>query len=158
MKDLGSLTYFLGLEVQTDPFGIFLNQHKYTQDLIALVGLQDTSSVDTPLEVSQFMQAPHHLHLAVVHRIIRYLRGSPSHGLFFPTERVIFALWLTSKKQDRVSKSSTQSEYHAMFAACSEILWLHGLLVMLGCVLSDPTPLHTDNISVIQIATNPVFH
>ena len=127
MKDLGHLTYFLGLEVHTDSTGIFLNQHKYTQDLITLAGLQDTSSSDTPLEVntkyrseegdllldttvfrqlvgslnyltitrpnisfavqqvSQFMLTPCHLHLAVVHRIIKYLRGTPSRGLFFPT-------------------------------------------------------------------------
>lgn len=39
IKDLGSLTYFLGLEVYTDPFGIFLSQNKYTQALIALAGL-----------------------------------------------------------------------------------------------------------------------
>ena len=51
MKDLGPLTYFLGLEVHTTPSGIFLNQHKYTQDLITLAGLQDTSSV-APLEVN----------------------------------------------------------------------------------------------------------
>ena len=52
MKDLGPLTYFLGLEVHTESSGIFLNQHKYTQDLIALAGLQDSSSVDTPMEVN----------------------------------------------------------------------------------------------------------
>ena len=52
MKDLGPLTYFLGLEIQTTSTGIFLNQHKYTQDLITLAGLQDTSSSDTPLEVN----------------------------------------------------------------------------------------------------------
>ena len=127
MKDLGTLTYFLGLEVHTDSTGIFLNQHKYTQDLISLDGLQDTSSLDTPLEVntkyrsaegdllldptifqqlvgslnyltitrldiscaiqqvSRFMYTPRHLHLVVVRRIIKYLRGTPSHGLFFPT-------------------------------------------------------------------------
>ncbi|CAA2969944.1 Retrovirus-related Pol poly from transposon TNT 1-94 [Olea europaea subsp. europaea] len=52
MKNLGPLTYFLGLEVHTDSTGIFLNQHKYIQDLITLAGLQDSSSVDTPLEVN----------------------------------------------------------------------------------------------------------
>ena len=112
MKDLGSLTYFLGLEVHTESSGFFLNQHKYTQDLIALVGLQDTSSMDTNMEVntkyhqevgdllsdptmyhqlvgslnyltitrpdisfaiqqvSQFMQAPRHIHFTIVRRII----------------------------------------------------------------------------------------
>ncbi|XP_068662848.1 uncharacterized mitochondrial protein AtMg00810-like [Aristolochia californica] len=126
MKDLGHLTYFLGLEVHHRPSGIFLNQHKYTQDLISLDGLEDTSSVSTPMEVnvkyrkdegtlledptiyrrlvgsliyltttrpdisyvvhqvSQFMSSPRHLHLAAVRRIIRYLRGSPTRGLFFP--------------------------------------------------------------------------
>jgi hypothetical protein len=52
IKDLGPLTYFLGLEVHTDNLGIFLNQHKYTQDLISLAGLQDSSLVDAPMEVN----------------------------------------------------------------------------------------------------------
>jgi hypothetical protein len=39
MKDVGPLTYFLGLEVHTNSSGIFLNQRKYTQDLIGLAGL-----------------------------------------------------------------------------------------------------------------------
>jgi hypothetical protein len=34
-------------------------------------------------QVSQFMQTPCHLHLVVVHHIIRYLQRSPSRGLFF---------------------------------------------------------------------------
>ena len=156
-----------------------------------MAGLQDFTSVDTPLEVnvkyrrdegellpdptmfrqligslnyltitrpdisfavqqvSQFMQTPRHLHLAVVHRIIRYLRGSVSRGLFFPagsplrltgssdadwagcpdTHRSV-ASWCMflgnsliswkSKKQARVSKFSTESEYRAMSAVCSE--------------------------------------
>ena len=52
MKDLGPLTYILGLEVHTDSTGIFLNQHKYTKDLITLASLQDTSSSNTQLEVN----------------------------------------------------------------------------------------------------------
>ena len=52
MKDFGQLTYFLGLEVHHRASGIFVNQHKYIQDLITLVGLEDTSSIDTPMEVN----------------------------------------------------------------------------------------------------------
>ncbi|XP_047255214.1 uncharacterized mitochondrial protein AtMg00810-like [Capsicum annuum] len=33
-------------------FIVILNQHKYTQDLISLAGLQDSCSVDTPLELN----------------------------------------------------------------------------------------------------------
>jgi hypothetical protein len=138
-------------------------------------------------QVSQFMQTPRHLHLAVVRRIIRYLRGSPGRGLFFlagsPLSLVAYSdvdwagcldtRWSVigwcmflgnsliswkSKKQARVSKSSIESEYQAMFAACSEILWLHGLLAELGFSQSDTTPLQADNTSAIQIAANPVYH
>ena len=63
-----------------------------------------------------------------------------------------------SKKQVRVSKSSTESEYRAMSAACSEIVWLRGLLAEMGFPQTTPTLLHADNTSAIQIATNPVFH
>ena len=52
MKDLGQLTYFLGLEVHYRSHGLFVNQHKYIQDLITLAGFEDTSSVDTPMEVN----------------------------------------------------------------------------------------------------------
>lgn len=33
MKDLGSLTYYLGLKVHRSPSSISLNQHKYASDL-----------------------------------------------------------------------------------------------------------------------------
>lgn len=52
MKDLGSLTYFLGLEVHRGPSGISLNQHKYASDLVATASLQEAPSVDTPMELN----------------------------------------------------------------------------------------------------------
>ncbi|KAF5475035.1 hypothetical protein F2P56_006882, partial [Juglans regia] len=171
---------------------MLLHQHKYTQDVISLGGLQSGNSVFTPLEVnlklrqeegellsdpslyrqlvgslnyltitrpdisfavqqvSQFMQAPRHLHLAAVRRILRYLKGTSTRRLFFPKESSLqlvgysdadwagcadtrrsvtgWCMFLgnaliswKSKKQDRVSKSSTESEYRAMSSACSEI-------------------------------------
>ncbi|KAF5447355.1 hypothetical protein F2P56_032912 [Juglans regia] len=129
--------------------------------------------------VSQFMQAPQHLHLAVVRRIIRYLKGTSTRGLFFSKESSLQlvgysdANWARcadtrrsvtgwcmflgnaliswkSKKQDRVSKSSTESEYRAMSSACSEITWLRGLLGELDFPQLQSTPLHADNTSAIS--------
>ena len=103
------------------------------------------------------MLAPRHLHFAVVCRIIRYLQGSSRRGPFFPRGTPLWLVaysdadwagcpntrqsvtgWCMflsdsliswkSKKQDHVSKSSAESEYRAMSAACSKILWLRGLL------------------------------
>src|SRR3954469_14949673 len=52
MKDLGQLTYFLGLEVQYQQEGIFVTQHKYVHDLIKLAGLANATMVDTPMEAN----------------------------------------------------------------------------------------------------------
>jgi len=133
------------------------------------------------------MQYPRHLHLVVVHCIIRYLLGSSSRGLFYPagssirfvafsdadwagcpdTRRFVtgWCMFLDdcliswkSKKQDCVSKSLTESEYRVMSAACSEVVWLRGLLVEIGFPQTTPTLLHADNTNAIQIATNLVFH
>ncbi|XP_021732608.1 uncharacterized protein LOC110699395 [Chenopodium quinoa] len=50
MKYLGSLKYFLGLEVGRSSSGIFLCQRKYTLDIISEVGLLGSKLSLTPVE------------------------------------------------------------------------------------------------------------
>lgn len=45
-----------------------------------------------------------------------------------------------------------------MSSTCNEIICLRRFLRMLGVFLVEPTSLYADNTSVIQIASNPVFH
>ena len=45
-----------------------------------------------------------------------------------------------------------------MFVACSEIVWLLGLLSEHGFPPINPTLLHGDNTNAIQIAANPIYH
>ncbi|XP_056171270.1 uncharacterized mitochondrial protein AtMg00810-like [Syzygium oleosum] len=51
-KDLGQLSYFLGLEVTSDTSGYYLSQAKYATDLLSRAGLTDTKVVTTPLEIN----------------------------------------------------------------------------------------------------------
>jgi hypothetical protein len=52
MKDLGHLSYFLGLEVSSDSTGYYLSYGKYVSDLLSCVGLTDTKVVSRPLEMN----------------------------------------------------------------------------------------------------------
>ena len=49
------------------------------------------------------------------------------------------------KKQESISKSSTEAEYQSMFVACCQIIWLRDLLLELGYSQATPTPLYADN-------------
>ena len=51
-KDLGSLSYFLGLESSPTPDGLFLSQLKYARDILTRAQLLDSKPVHTPMVVS----------------------------------------------------------------------------------------------------------
>lgn len=50
MKDLGSLTYFLGLEIHRSSAGLYGSSNKYAQNIIKLACLTDQKQIDTPLD------------------------------------------------------------------------------------------------------------
>ena len=52
MKDLGHLSYFLGLEITHYIDGLYITQAKYVSDLLSRVGLTDNKTVDTPVELN----------------------------------------------------------------------------------------------------------
>lgn len=54
MKDLGVLTYFLGLEIQCTPLGI--HQPKYVEDLLSMARLSHGQSAVTPMEINVKLQ------------------------------------------------------------------------------------------------------
>ena len=136
--------------------------------------------------LSQFLSKPMKSHYQAALRIIRYLRGTPAHGLFFPSNFELklkgfsdsdwascpdsrrsitgFCIYLgnslvswKSKKQHIVSRSSSEAEYRAL-AAASEIQWLTYLLQDLPIPFHAPALLYCDNKSALHLAANPVFH
>ena len=49
MSLLGELTYFLGLQVQKNKYGIFLSQTKYLKPILKRYGMEDSKPVCTPM-------------------------------------------------------------------------------------------------------------
>ncbi|GMI78367.1 cysteine-rich RLK (RECEPTOR-like protein kinase) 8 [Hibiscus trionum] len=125
LKDLGQLTYFLGMNVQVVDQGIVLSQKKHILEFLEKTKMSDATPTPTPMitspqlssrddnpiedgslyrqvvgtlqhicttrpdihfsvnKVSQFMQAPLDKHWTTIKRIVRYLKGTLDHGLFF---------------------------------------------------------------------------
>jgi hypothetical protein len=137
-------------------------------------------------QVCQFMNAPTDIHLIAAKRVLRYIRGTLNHGLFYtpgpislsafsdadwagdPNDRrstsglLVYLghnpiTWF-AKKQLTVSRSSTEAEYRALASASAELCWLRALIKDLGIYLYDPPILWCDNVSALAIASNPVFH
>ncbi|XP_030959104.1 uncharacterized protein LOC115981055 [Quercus lobata] len=168
MKDLGTLSYFLRLEVTSSFDGYYLSQAKYASDLLSKAGITDNKTVSTPLEynakltpldgepisdatryrqldgsliyltvtrpdishvmgmVSKFMDTPRSVHYAAVLRILRYVKGTLYHGFYFLLGTSLVS-W-RSKKQDVVSRSSTEAKYRALADTTCELVWLCWLL------------------------------
>ncbi|XP_070667334.1 uncharacterized mitochondrial protein AtMg00810-like [Malus domestica] len=137
-------------------------------------------------QVCQFMHCPMDSHYAAVKQILRYLQGTIDFGIQFskgdldlhafsdadwagdPNDRrsttglVVYIgpnpISWSSKKQNTVSRSSTEAEYRALSSTAAEIDWITQLLQFMQIEVSGPTTLFCDNLSTIALAYNPVMH
>jgi histone deacetylase 1/2 len=64
----------------------------------------------------------------------------------------------SAKKQDTVSRSSTEAEYKSIANAIAEVIWVQSLLAELGVKLTQTPCLWCDNLGAIYLSANPVFH
>jgi hypothetical protein len=133
------------------------------------------------------MHDPHECHLAMLKRILRYVRGTTSLGLHlcasssFSLTAYTDADWAgcpdtrrstsgyciflgeslvswSSKRQATVSRSSAEAEYRAVANAASECAWLRQLLDELHCGISRATVAYCDNVSAVYMSSNPIHH
>ncbi|XP_028806362.1 uncharacterized protein LOC114761201 [Neltuma alba] len=49
MTDLGTMSYFLGMEIKQDQQGIFINQKKYAKEILNRFGMEGSKAIATPM-------------------------------------------------------------------------------------------------------------
>lgn len=137
--------------------------------------------------VSQFMHQPQISHMEAVLRIIRYLKGTPGHGVLFKanghleTQVYTDADWAgdkgnrrstsgyftlvggnlvtwRSKKRKVVALSSAEAEFRGIARGLAEALWIRKLLKEIGYPPTQTSKIMCDNQAAIQISENPVQH
>ncbi|KAG2404657.1 Retrovirus-related Pol polyprotein from transposon RE1 Retro element 1 [Vigna angularis] len=135
---------------------------------------------------ARYQANPKESHLIAVKRILKYLKGTTSFGLWYPSDASLSLIGYSdadygsckidrkstsgtchflgcslvswhSKKQACVALSTTKAEYIAAGNCCAQILWMKQQLEDFDIFL-DHIPLKCDNTSVINLTKNPIMH
>lgn len=135
---------------------------------------------------SRFLEKPTVVHERAAKRILRYIKKTLNHGIFYTQDRggikaysdadfagdtstrkstsgsVVFfgsnmVSW-SSERQQSVSLSTTESEYIAASQCAKELVWLKNLVCEILDETSIETILYMDNQSAIRLVKNPEFH
>ncbi|WVZ80759.1 hypothetical protein U9M48_028212 [Paspalum notatum var. saurae] len=175
-------------KLDPDESGIKVDQTLYRSMIGSLLYLC-ASRPDIMFSVclcARFQADPKESHLTAVKRILRYLKHTPSIGLWYPKGASFELLgykdsdfagcrverkstsegchllgrslvsW-SSKKQNCVSLSTAEAEYIAAGSSCAQLLYMKQMLKDYGVELSR-IPLLCDNESAVKLTNNPVQH
>ncbi|GJT09119.1 retrovirus-related pol polyprotein from transposon TNT 1-94 [Tanacetum coccineum] len=169
----------------------------YSRNMKFLIIL-DSSSVKTPMVppinlgpdlavlYARYQSNPKESYLTAVKRILRYLKGTPTLGLYYPkclgfdlkgysdsdyagcnmdrestsgAYQILggkLVCW-SAKKLQLVAMSSAEAEYVAAAGCCASILWMKSQLS--DCDIHyKMVPIFCDNTSAIAISNNPVLY
>nr|GFB68775.1 retrotransposon protein, putative, unclassified [Tanacetum cinerariifolium] len=128
MLMMGEMTFFLGLQVNQSPCGIFINQSKYVLEILKKYGMESCDPVDT--------------------------FKSTFGGAHFLGEKLVS--W-SSKKQDYTALSTAEAKYVSLSACCVQVLWMRIQLTDYGFHFNK-IPIYCGSKSTIAISCNPVQH
>ncbi|XP_061352400.1 uncharacterized mitochondrial protein AtMg00810-like [Gastrolobium bilobum] len=109
MKDVGEMSYFLGVDVKQIDEGIFMSRKKYAKEILSKFRMKDCKSVSTPIEAGMKLKAD--LDKEPINpKLFKSLVGSLRY-LTFTRPDIIFAVGLVSRymeqpRQDHLSEAN----------------------------------------------------
>nr|GEX23759.1 retrovirus-related Pol polyprotein from transposon TNT 1-94 [Tanacetum cinerariifolium] len=186
MSMMGEMTFFLGLQVNQSPCGIFTNQSNYVLEILKKYGKDSCDPVGTPMEIKDKLDLDQNgtpVNATKYHSMIgaiMYLTSSRPdiiHATCLcarykakPTEKHLkestsggaqflgekLVSW-TSKKQDCMVLSTAEAEHMSLSACCAQVLWMRTQLTDYGFHFNK-IPIYCDSKSAIAISCNPVQH
>nr|GFA41753.1 retrotransposon protein, putative, unclassified [Tanacetum cinerariifolium] len=160
MSLMGEIKFFFGLQIHQSPRGIFINQAKYTLEILHKHGMGKGQSIGTPMATKPKLDADlsgnpvdqtdyHDDHAGCIDS-----RKITSEGIQFLGDKLVS--WM-SKKQNCTALSSAEAEYVALSASCAQVMWMRTQLQDYGFNYIK-IPLYCDSQSAIAISCNLVQH
>lgn len=162
----------------------------YRQAVGSLLYLSVATRPDITFSVhnaSQHLEKPEKMHWNAVKRILKYLKGTISYGLYYPRNEDIrlsvfcdsdyagdvltrrsttgfvvkfgeATIAWSSQRQKVVALSTTEAEYLASCQAVKEIVWIQSILQNIINQKEITTTLYMDSQSAIRLIKNPEYH
>nr|GEY21966.1 retrovirus-related Pol polyprotein from transposon TNT 1-94 [Tanacetum cinerariifolium] len=146
-KFLISKGFTKGLQIQQSLRGIFINQAKYTLEILHKYGMDKGQSIGTPIATKPKLDAD--------------LSGNLVDQTDYRS-KIGSLMYLTSSRLDIVqtnctAMSSAEAEYVALSASCAQVMWIRTQLQDYGFNYNK-IPLYCDSQSAISISCNSVQH
>ncbi|GJU93662.1 retrovirus-related pol polyprotein from transposon TNT 1-94 [Tanacetum coccineum] len=167
MSMMGEMTFFLGLQVDQSPRGIFINQSNYVLEILRNYGTETFDPVGTPMEIKDKLDLDKNGTLYSKDSGFE-LTGfsnadyagckdtfkSTSSGTQFLGEKLVS--W-SSKNQDCTALSTAEAKYVSLSACCDQVIWMRTQFTDYGFHFNK-IPIYCDSKSAIVISCNPVQH
>ncbi|GJS77688.1 retrovirus-related pol polyprotein from transposon TNT 1-94 [Tanacetum coccineum] len=176
-KFLISKGFTKGLQIHQSPRGIFINQAKYTLEILKKHGMEKGQSIGTPMATKPKLDADlsgepvdqtdyrskirYHSHGTLVSEgtgfeLTAFLDAD--HASCVDTHKSTSGgTQFLGDKLDCTAMSSAEAEYVALSASCAQVMWMRTQLQDYGFNYNK-IPLYCDSQSAIAISCNPVQH
>nr|GEZ14270.1 copia protein [Tanacetum cinerariifolium] len=185
MSMMGQMMFFLGLQVNQSPCGIFINQSKYVLEILEKYGMESCDPVGTPMEIKDKLDLDQNgtpVDATKYRSMIGALMYLTSSRLDIDSgfELIGFSdadyagckdtfkstfggaqflgkklVSWSSKKQDCTALSTAKAEYVSLSACCAQVLWMRTQLTDYGFHFNK-IPIYYDSKSAIAISCNPI--